>query len=146
MLVFFCFAVMLVGCNKNEPPKQAFEEYINLWNDKKFANMYDHLSEHAQKTISKKEFTEKYQKIYEGIGVKDLKIKTKGENAKDKELFLFEVKMDTDGGTASFIHEAKLVKEKESWKIDWTPDFIFRYEKRLQSTYANRTRKTRRNI
>ena len=33
--------------------------------------------------------------------------------------------MDTGGGTASFIHEAKLVKEKESWKIDWTPDFIF---------------------
>ena len=32
--------------------------------------------------------------------------------------------MDTGGGTASFIHEAKLVKE-ESWKIDWTPDFIF---------------------
>ncbi len=35
------------------------------------------------------------------------------------------LRSDTDGGTASFIHEAKLVKEKESWKIDWTPDFIF---------------------
>lgn len=125
MLLFFCFAVILVGCNKNEPSKQAFEEYINLWNDREFANMYDHLSDHAQKTISKKEFTEKYQKIYEGIGVKNLKVKTKGENAKDKELFLFEVKMDTDGGTASFIHEAKLVKDKDAWKIDWTPDFIF---------------------
>ncbi|WP_308443136.1 NTF2-like N-terminal transpeptidase domain-containing protein, partial [Bacillus paramobilis] len=123
--LFFCFAVILVGCNKNESPKQAFEEYINLWNDREFANMYDHLSEHAQKTISKKEFTEKYQKIYEGIGVKNLKVKTKGENAKDKELFLFEVKMDTDGGKVSFIHEAKLVKDKDVWKIDWTPDFIF---------------------
>ena len=112
MLLFFCFGVMLVGCNKDEPPKQAFEEYINLWNDKKFTNMYDYLSEHAKKTISKKEFTEKYQKIYEGIGVKNLKIKTKGANTKDKELFLFEVNMDTDGGTVSFIHEAKLVKEK----------------------------------
>lgn len=45
---------MLVGCNKDEPPKQAFEEYINLWNDKKFTNMYDYLSEHAKKTISKR--------------------------------------------------------------------------------------------
>ncbi|WP_000630487.1 NTF2-like N-terminal transpeptidase domain-containing protein, partial [Bacillus cereus] len=67
----------------------------------------------------------KYEKIYEGIGVENLKIKTKGENTKDKERFLFEVKMDTDGGAVSFIHEAKLVKEKESWKVDWTPDFIF---------------------
>ena len=45
----------------------------------------------------------------------------KGENTKDKELFLFEVKMDTDVGPVSFIHEAKLVKDKESWEIDWTP-------------------------
>lgn len=125
MLLFVCFAVMLVGCNKNEPPKQAFEEYINLWNDKKFANMYDYLSDYGKKSISKKEFTEKYQKIYEGIGAKNLKVKMKGENTKDKELFLFEVKMDTDVGPVSFIHEAKLVKDKESWKIDWTPDFIF---------------------
>ena len=43
--------------------------------------------------------------------------------------FSFEVKMDTDGGTASFIHEAKLVKDKDAWKVDWTPDFIFPYEK-----------------
>ena len=28
--------------------------------------------------------------------------------------------MDTDGGTASFIHEAKLVKDKDAWKVDWT--------------------------
>ena len=34
---FLCFAVILVGCNKNESPKQAFEEYINLWNDREFA-------------------------------------------------------------------------------------------------------------
>lgn len=92
MLLFFCFAVILVGCNKNESPKQAFEEYVNLWNDRKFANMYDHLSEHAQKAISKKEFTEKYQKIYEGIGVKNLKVNTKAENAKDKEVFLLKLR------------------------------------------------------
>lgn len=54
MLFFICFAVMLVGCNKNEPPKQAFEEYINLWNDKKFANMYEHLSEHAKRRSLKR--------------------------------------------------------------------------------------------
>ena len=37
--------------------------------------------------------------------------------------------MDTVGGKITFGHEAKMVKEKdgdkESWKIDWTPDFIF---------------------
>ena len=37
--------------------------------------------------------------------------------------------MDTVGGKINFGHEAKMVKEKmeikESWKVDWTPDFIF---------------------
>ena len=45
-----------------------------------------------QKSISKKEFTEKYQKIYEGIGAKNLKVKMKGENTKDKELFLLKLR------------------------------------------------------
>ena len=53
-MLLVCFAVLLVGCNKNEPPKQAFEEYINLWNDRKFANMYDHLSDHGKNRFLKK--------------------------------------------------------------------------------------------
>ena len=77
---------MLVGCNKNEPPKQAFEEYINLWNDRKFANMYDHLSDHAKNRFLKR-IHRKISKIYEGIGANNLKVKMKGENTKDKELF-----------------------------------------------------------
>lgn len=66
MLLFICFAVILVGCNKNESPKQAFEEYINLWNDRKFANMYDDLSEHAQKQFLKRNSqrnTKKFMKV-----------------------------------------------------------------------------------
>ena len=86
--------------------------------------MYDHLSDHTKNQFLKR-IHRKISKIYEGIGANNLKVKMKGEHTKDKELFLFEVKMDTDVGSVSFIHEAKLVKDKESWKIDWTPDFIF---------------------
>ena len=82
---------MLVGCNKNEPPKQAFEEYINLWNDRKFTNMYDHLSDHAKNQFLKR-IHRKISKIYEGIGAKNLKVKMKGENTKDKELFLLKLR------------------------------------------------------
>ena len=117
---------------EDEQPKQAFEEYINLSrDDKKFADMYDQLSENAKKDISKKEFTEKYEKIYSGIEVKDLKVETGKvkEDKKDEGPVPFKVSMDTVGGKITFGHEAKMVKEKdgdkESWKIDWTPDFIF---------------------
>ncbi|PDY44439.1 MecA protein [Bacillus pseudomycoides] len=149
ILLFFCFTFILVGCNKGETSEQAFETYIKLWNDKKFADMYDQLSKHAKESISKKEFTEKNEKIYEGIGVENLKIKRE-KVSKDKtesEVILFTVSMDTAGGEISFSHEATLVKEKDgdkkSWKINWTPDFIFpgmkkNYKVRLQTEQGKR--------
>ncbi|WP_459503612.1 penicillin-binding transpeptidase domain-containing protein [Bacillus sp. C1] len=130
-LLFLCFTLMLVGCGKEEKPAQAFDTYAKAWNKQKFADMYDQLSENAKKTISKKDFTEKYEKIYKGIEVENLKVET-GEVKEDKEdkgPVPFKVSMDTVGGEISFSYEAKLVKEKdgdkESWKIDWTPDYIF---------------------
>ncbi|WP_257141608.1 penicillin-binding transpeptidase domain-containing protein, partial [Bacillus pseudomycoides] len=113
------------------------------------ADMYDQLSKHAKESISKKEFTEKNEKIYEGIGVENLKIKRE-KVSKDKtesEVILFTVSMDTAGGEISFSHEATLVKEKDgdkkSWKINWTPDFIFpgmkkNYKVRLQTEQGKR--------
>ena len=53
---------MLVGCGKEEKPQEAFDTYVKAWNKQKFADMYDQLSKNAQKDISKKEFTEKYEK------------------------------------------------------------------------------------
>ncbi|WJE50635.1 penicillin-binding transpeptidase domain-containing protein [Bacillus cereus] len=149
ILLFFCFTFILVGCNKGETKEQAFETYTKLWNDKKFADMYDQLSKHAKESISKKEFTEKNEKIYEGIGVENLKIKRE-KVSKDKtesKVILFTVSMDTAGGEISFSHEATLVKEKDgdkkSWKINWTPDFIFpgmkkNYKVRLQTEQGKR--------
>ena len=67
---FLCFAVILVGCNKNESPKQAFEEYINLWNDREFANMYDRLSEHAQKRFLKRNSQRNIKKFMKGLALR----------------------------------------------------------------------------
>lgn len=71
------------------------------------------------------------KKIYKGIWVENLKVKRK-EVIKDKtenKVILFTVSMDTAEGEISFSHEVKLVQEKDgdkkSWKINWTPDFIF---------------------
>ncbi len=70
---------MLVGCGKEEKPQEAFDTYVKAWNKQKFADMYDQLSKKCKKKdISKKEFTEKYEKIYSGIEVKDLKVETGG--------------------------------------------------------------------
>lgn len=130
-LLLLCIALVLVGCGKEETPEQAFDTYTKAWNKQKFAEMYNQLSENAKKSISKKEFTEKYEKIYAGIEVKNLKVEAEKvkEDKKEKGPIPFKVSMDTVGGKISFVQEAKIVKEKdgdkESWKIDWTPEFIF---------------------
>ncbi len=74
---------MLVGCGKEENHKKHLIHMQKAWNKQKFAEMYDQLSEKAKKDISKKEFTEKYEKIYSGIEVKDLKVEA-GEVKEDK--------------------------------------------------------------
>nr|WP_306624425.1 penicillin-binding transpeptidase domain-containing protein [Bacillus wiedmannii] len=122
---------MCVGCNKEDKAERVFDAYIKSWNEKKFTDMYDQLSKDAKQFISKTDFIEKYEKIYTGIDVENLKVEREQIN-NDKQngaSILFKVSMDTEGGPISFKHEAKLVKEKtgekESWKIDWNPEFIF---------------------
>ena len=128
-LFFLCIALILVGCSKEEKPEQAFDTYVKAWNEQKFADMYEQLSENAKKSISKTDFIEKYEKIYGGIKVENLKVEAGEVKEKDKESIPFKVSMDTVAGNISFSHEAKLVKEqdgdKEAWKVDWTPEFIF---------------------
>lgn len=71
--------------------------------------MYDQLSEKAKKDISKKEFTEKYEKIYSGIEVKNLKVEAGEvkEDKKDEGPIPFKVSMDTVGGKINFTMKQK---------------------------------------
>ena len=75
--------------------------------------MYDQLSK-MQKDISKKEFTEKYEKNlfwYRSERLKGRNREVK-EDKKDEGPVPFKVSMDTVGGKITFGHEAKMVKEK----------------------------------
>ncbi|HDX9579151.1 TPA: penicillin-binding transpeptidase domain-containing protein [Bacillus pseudomycoides] len=133
MLLIFSL-LLVVGCGKEEQPEQAMDTYVKAWNEKKFDKMYDQLSKEAKQSISKDDFVKKYENVYTGIAVKNLKVaaETKKEDKKDEKNNAnvpFKVNMDTIGGKISFENEAKLVKEKdgdkEVWKVDWNPSFIF---------------------
>ncbi|MCM3736672.1 penicillin-binding transpeptidase domain-containing protein [Bacillus cytotoxicus] len=133
MLLIFSL-LLVVGCGKEEKPEQAMDTYAKAWNEKKFDKMYDQLSKEAKQSISKDDFVKKYENVYTGIAVKNLKVvaEPKKEDKKDEKSNAnvpFKVNMDTIGGKISFENEAKLVKEKdgdkEVWKVDWNPSFIF---------------------
>jgi penicillin-binding protein 3 len=137
-IVFVAFIVLmmvLASCNKVPSPQDRFKEYTKLWNQQKFAKMYDdYLSKDAKKEISKKDFVNRYTKIYNDLEVTKLKVQydqpKEAEKTKEDRIELpFSVKMETVAGPIEFDQTALIVKEEkkdaENWYIDWHTGFIF---------------------
>ncbi|MED3561210.1 penicillin-binding transpeptidase domain-containing protein [Bacillus xiapuensis] len=133
-VLLIVFVTMLTGCNKEPAPQDRFAAYIKLWNEQKFDQMYDYLSSSAKKSISKKEFTSRYEKIYQDLQITGLKVNFK-KPKKDKKAdggktsYSFNAKMNSVAGPISFSYKANLKEEekdnKKNWYIDWNTGFIF---------------------
>ncbi|RFU66817.1 penicillin-binding transpeptidase domain-containing protein [Bacillus sp. V59.32b] len=133
LLLLFSILLVIAGCEKEPAPEDRLTAYTKLWNEQKFDQMYDYLSTDAKETLSKKDFTERYEKIYKDIEVNNLKVTYKKpedpENHDETATLPFSVKMDTLAGAVSFDQQAKLVKEERddqtNWYINWNPGYIF---------------------
>jgi cell division protein FtsI/penicillin-binding protein 2 len=131
LLLFMISALALAGCEKVPEPQNRFSEYISLWNKQKFTNMYQYLSADAKKSVSEKEFTDRYQKIYKDLEISGLKVSFKKpkEEKREKPVYSFSVKMNSVAGAINFTGKAHMQKQernkKTNWYIDWDPSFIF---------------------
>lgn len=129
------FLIVLCACSNKPTASERFDQYIKLWNEKKFTSMYDMLSTSAKETITKDEFVKRYEAIYDGISAKNLKVTFKEPTEKEekdeqeKVTYSFSLAMDTVAGKVDFEDETEIVKEKrdkeENWYISWTPSMIF---------------------
>ena len=133
-MLLILFVVLLVGCNQEPRPEDRMTQYIELWKNQKFAEMYDYLSTTAQATVSKEDFVSRYEKIYSDLGIQDLTISfvEPEEEAKDKENSIhypFSASMESVAGKIEFDHSATLIKEtkndNENWYMDWDTTYIF---------------------
>lgn len=137
LLFLIMFAVVaLAGCNKEPQPEDRFASYVKLWNEQKFEEMYEYLSTEAKETIKKEEFSERYKKIYNDLGITNLKVtyeKPKEEKERDKKVtnvsLPFTVSMDSIAGEIAFEHDAGLTKEEKddntNWYLSWDTTYIF---------------------
>lgn len=124
----------VAGCSKEPQPEDRFAAYIKLWNAKEFDEMYGYLTADAQKTITKKEFIERYQKIYKDLNITELQVSFKKPKEEKKEKmekvdYNFNAKMNSVAGEINFTHSANLIKEEkdknENWFVNWDTTFIF---------------------
>lgn len=135
-LFLISLALILYGCNNKDPlPEDRFNEYISLWNEQDFEQMYDYLSTESKEQISKQDFVDRYTKIYQDLEISNLQIQFNDpeEETDIKEiediLFPFQASMDSIAGKIEFQHEATLVKEEReeenNWYLHWDSTFIF---------------------
>ena len=72
--ILLAMLVLVTGCTDEPKPEDRLAEYTKLWNKQDFKHMYDYLSTDAKKKITEKQFIERYEKIYDGIEAKNLKV------------------------------------------------------------------------
>ncbi|XQY93064.1 penicillin-binding transpeptidase domain-containing protein [Metabacillus sp. HB246100] len=126
--------IFLWGCSTKPTASERLSEYIQLWNDQKFSDMYSMLSISSKSEVTEEEFVSKYKNIYEGISARELEVTfiQPGEDGKEKDeelTYSFTLSMNTIAGNISFDEKVRVVKEKqadeEEWFMEWSPSMIF---------------------
>ncbi|HEX3015365.1 MAG TPA: penicillin-binding transpeptidase domain-containing protein [Desulfobacteria bacterium] len=123
---------LVVGCSDNSA-QRIFAAYANDWQNRNFAAMYAKLTSEAKSNLSQAQFVQRYQGIYDGMGVSGLTVKPSfpAKVTKDKQgkvHFPVNVSMETLAGRVQFTEEVTLIYEKgesgKTWAVAWTPQMI----------------------
>ncbi|MFG6121505.1 penicillin-binding transpeptidase domain-containing protein [Thalassobacillus sp. B23F22_16] len=142
LLLLVLLTVALAACNNEEEPtaEERFMEYITLWEDGKFEEMYEMMSASSKEEFSKEEAVERFEKIYQDVGIEELKVdfeqnEEEEEDAEDEteKTIPFQASMNSVAGENEFDYEATWIKEErevdseteENWYVNWNPGFIF---------------------
>lgn len=134
-VIIVLISTLLFGCSQKNVAKDSFDAYIKAWNKEDYSSMYKIISSDSKKTISKKDFVQKYTNIYDGIELSKITItpnypKSFNADSDGKIAIPFTVTMDTVAGKINFTDTAYMVKETvvnaESWGISWSNSMILK--------------------
>lgn len=158
LLVFTLILIpLLISCAQDEEqeeivlPEDRFEEYVQLWKEENFTAMYDMLSIETKETYGEEDFIDRYEKIYQDLGIENLsidytipEIEVDQEPTEDEEVypttFPIHVSKDSIVGEIKFTDQLEMterlivveqdedgqaIKTKSDWDIVWHPGLIF---------------------
>ncbi len=134
ILVVVILLAVGIGCavlfgQKGKTPQEMLTAYNELVNQRAYDQMYEMVSEGTKERISKEEFTERNQKIYEGIEAKNVTVQCEEEpvfqDGKKEAELSYTCEMESMAGKISFANKSRFVKEQGEWKIHWDSTFIF---------------------
>lgn len=127
VIIVAIIATICITKNNNETKmRDTLNQYISFINDKKYEEMYNMLTESTKSEISKEDFIKRNKNIYEGIDAYDIKINISELKKEDNiNKITYTEAMSTSAGMIEFNNTAKLVKEKNEYKINWSSSIIF---------------------
>lgn len=134
--IFLAAILLLTACQEQPSPEDRIAEYIDLWNDLEFEEMYgQYLNEGTKNAFGTEEFVDRQLKLHDDLGIENLEVTYTApeEDAEWEEEqpadFPVQVRMDTVAGPVEFEKTMTLLyeeKEEEgNWFVEWTPAFIF---------------------
>ncbi|MFD1017914.1 penicillin-binding transpeptidase domain-containing protein [Thalassobacillus hwangdonensis] len=142
MMVLILSFFLLVACQEEEKevtPEERFSEYTSLWEEQKFEDMYEMISNNARETYGKEEAVTYFQKVYDDFKITDVKVSfddTPPEEEREEDVkevrIPFQVEMNSMAGKITFDYEAAMVKqpideesEEMTWNVTWDRGYIF---------------------
>ncbi|AJA46205.1 penicillin-binding protein 3 [Clostridium pasteurianum DSM 525 = ATCC 6013] len=133
-ILLISFILFTFGCNNKNTAKTSFDKYITFWEKSDFKSMYSLLNSDSKKSISEKDFIEKYKNIYSGIDLSKISItpeypKSLKKDSNGNISVPFKVSMNTSAGTINFKNTAYLKEEQidksKTFTILWNNKMIF---------------------
>ena len=135
VIIILVTVFIVVFFTKGDSATKTFDAYKNNWVKKDFKSMYSMLSVKTKKTVTEKQFVDKYTNIYSGIEVKSISIKVENEEKieggnKRTINIPFSITMNTAAGQLDMPgYQANMVKEKvnnkKKWTLLWDEKMIF---------------------
>ncbi|WP_087972550.1 penicillin-binding transpeptidase domain-containing protein [Oceanobacillus rekensis] len=142
LLLLLIIPLILTACSNDDQvtPNERFNDYVKLWSEQEFEEMFGMFSTTATETYPEDASTLRTGKIYQDLNVTDLQIDVEELNKEKLELAMeegkatipFTVNMETVAGPITFDYEATLIQEGEdseeeelNWYVSWNPGFIF---------------------
>ena len=125
-------------------PEDTLKTYMSYINSKEYDKMYELISKESKEKNEKDTYLARNKNIYEGIGLKDLKINiVKTSDNNNKKEIIYHVSMETVAGEISFSNTSYFNFEDEEYKLIWSSKDIFpelkdNYKVRVETIDAER--------
>jgi penicillin-binding protein 2 len=122
-----------VSPSPTPPPSSSSvaEEFLRLWQEGSYSQMYDLLASSAQAEISREDFVARYQAIAEEATISGVSYQFQPSPNPDASELPFSVTISTaffgdivESNTMELVKEGQ--GEEERWRILWSPSLIFR--------------------